>query len=233
MLYIKSLIFCFILTLNLVEVDTNRVTSSKATTISFQGLVVDSKTLTPLNGATIRDAKGNLLATSDENGFFDGNLAIDATNEIDFSLQLSKIGYESITQKEHWANQKSLIKATYYFGMKKTSNGSPQFSELVMGHSNPEDVAKGLDKIRSKINFENKLQSAKAGNNLLYFEIEEGTYLVNDSGWIKLRSADELVLVNGQKRLVAKEINAYIKRSSVKSMSPSSKADVGYEIYTD
>lgn len=201
--------------------------------VNIHGVVVDSENLSPISAAVIYDSNNTQLAVTDKNGFFKASLSIDVSNDIRFGLLIKKTGYETFSQTEHWANSKSPLEATYYFALRKPGSDTRPFSELVLGESSSEEMVSGLHTIKGKLEFEKKVAKKKAGNSDLFFSMDSGYYLINDSGWLKLTSPTDTVVVNGVQRIPANAINNYVKRGTVKKMSPSSKISGGFEIETD
>ena len=204
------------------------------TIVNIAGLILDAKTLVPVPEATVYDEQNNPLAVTDANGFFRAKLNIITDREVNFTLIVKKAGYRVYTQKEHWANLGSHISVTYYFGMQNTVGSSKPFSEFVMNENSDsyEDVKKGFDKVKLKIDFDNKIEEAKIGNDNLFFEIDQSYYLISKTGWLKLTSADDPVLINGKKSTIAREINSSVKRSNVKTMTTSENKDFPFRIFT-
>lgn len=206
---------------------------AKPVTISINGLVVDSHTLLPIAEAVISDANEEFIGTTNKDGYFDITFNVDSEGEIDFKLSVEKDGYNLFTQKEHWAETSTDMSATFYLGLQESSGQAPPFSELNLGKGeNYEEVMVGFDEIKQKIDFENKLKAAKKDNEKLLLEIEGDYYLVSDTGWLKLNSSQVKIRVNGTESIPATDLNSKVKRSSVKYMSPTEKADVPFEIRT-
>ena len=204
------------------------------TIVNISGLILDSKTLVPVSEATVYDEQNKTLGVTDANGFFTTRLNLTTDKEINFTLIVKKAGYRMYTQTEHWANLGANISITYYFGMQTTMGSSKPFSEFVMNENSGsyDEVKKGFDKVKVKIDFDNKIEQAKIGNDNLFFEIDKNYYLISKTGWLKLTSASDTVLINGNKSTIAKEINSSVKRSNVKSMTSSQNKDFQFQIFT-
>ena len=231
---IKTLIAVFVLLINCHLDSLALKTPAGATSISIAGLIVDSKTLLPIPDAIIYDEENKQLGVADANGFFNIKIDLVANDDINFKLIVRKNGYTSYTQKEHWANLSSDLYATYYFGMQNASSKSNAFSEFIINNSadSYDEVKDGFTEIKEKIDFENKIENAKTGNDNLFFEIEKNYYLISEAGWLKLTSLNDFVLINGKKSTPANEINSYVKRSSVKKMTPVENKDIPFEVFT-
>lgn len=207
---------------------------AEVTSVGITGLIVDSETLLPISDAALFDIKNRPLGVSDVNGFFNVKVTTEAKDDIHFTLIIKKTGYELYTQKEHWARLGSDVHATYYLGLQHSSRKTRAFSELIMNkRSNTyEEVKQGFNKISEKIDFERKIENAKVGNSKLFFKIDGNYYLISESGWLKLSSANDSVLIDRKKTAPANEINGYVKRSKVKRMSPLDNHNTRFEIYT-
>ena len=55
-------------------------------TINLAGLIVDSKSLLPIENANIYDEKGNFVATTDVKGYFKGHLNLPIKDKINFKI---------------------------------------------------------------------------------------------------------------------------------------------------
>ena len=101
--------------------------------VSVAGLVVDSRTLAPLEGATIFCKEKNITVTTDARGYYLLQLPFE-NEELRFTMLVTKEGYEPWLQTEHWGNfylegiYKAYSKSIEYFGLgKKKDEG---FSSL-------------------------------------------------------------------------------------------------------
>jgi len=202
--------------------------------INIAGLIVDSQTLLPVEGAVIYDEKNNALATTNLNGYFQATLNIIDGGEIKFKLLVEKLGYQSFNQKERWADLKGNLNAIYYFGLRNSSSSSKAFSELV---SNKRDlsypaVKDSFSSVKEKIDFQKSIESAKIGNENLFFEIGKESYLISSTGWLKINNPDDIISINGKKKIPAKDINSQLKRNEVKKMSPTESKEAPFEVYT-
>lgn len=231
---LKTFIFAVMLLANFGPFSFASKALSGTTIVDIAGLILDSKTLMPISDATIYDDQNNAIGVTDTNGFFITKLNLTADREVNFTLIVKKTGYRTYTQKEQWANLGSHISVTYYFGMQNTIASSKPFSEFVMNETSNsyDEVKKGFEKVKVKIDFEHKIEEAKIGNDNLFFEIDKNYYLINKTGWLKLNSADDNILINGKKITVAREINSSVKRSAVKRMTTSENKDFPFQIFT-
>jgi hypothetical protein len=202
--------------------------------VYLSGLVMDSKTLLPLSGAVISDEENKSLGITDTSGYFNAKLSLTADKEIDFSFKIKKDGYVSFTQKEHWAKMGTAVHATYYVGIQRIPGKSKPFSEMALSNktSTYDEVKAGFEKVKAQIDFDNKIDGVKVGNDDLFFKIDQNYYLVSETGWLKLTAEDSPVLINGKDSVPAKDINLRVKRSKVKRMSPSGRKDLPFEIFT-
>ena len=96
--------------------------------VSIAGLVVDASTRQPLANATVYCSEKNVQVQTDSRGYYLLQLLCD-NKELQFSLQVSKDGYTSLLQQEHWGNFSSdhifkLYGHTFeFFGLDKKSPG--------------------------------------------------------------------------------------------------------------
>lgn len=190
--------------------------------IKLAGSVVDSKTLQPLENAEIRDKKGNLLTATDNQGNYSLHLEIEQPGEIYFSLSVKKNGYKPLIQQEHWGNLQGEITSTFYFGLQNKNSDVAEFSKLFTSNSDSSNSSIQEFKVNAvkEHAFNQKLKKAKKGNEKIVIEIDNVHYLVSSSGWIQLNNLNDYISVNDNKIIPASQLNALVKRYSVKSMSP-------------
>ena len=231
---LKTCIFTVMLLVNFSPCSFASKTPSGTTIVDIAGLILDSKTMVPISDATVYDEQNKPLGLTDTNGFFRTKLDLVSDKEVNFTLIVKKTGYRTYTQREQWANLGANISVTYYFGMQNTIASSKPFSEFVMNENSNtyDEVKKGFEKVKVKIDFDNKIEEAKTGNDNVFFEIDKSYYLISKTGWLKLTSADDTILINGKKSTTAKEINFIVKRSSVKRMTTSENKDFPFQIFT-
>lgn len=203
-------------------------------TIGLAGLVIDSETLLPIEKTNIYDAEGNLLAATDERGFFQLQMSYLNQGDIKFRLKIEKDGYLPLVQDEHWGNFQNGVESVIYFGLQKKKSEAPQFSELV---TNPADLTyestlSYLKSFKANIEFRKKLSIAKSGTQDTVFEIDGKFYLVNDFGWIEIASENDLISLNGNKIVPAGKLNDLIKREEIVGMTPLENNKAKYAIYT-
>ncbi|MBT2620880.1 carboxypeptidase-like regulatory domain-containing protein [Chryseobacterium sp. ISL-6] len=99
--------------------------------IHIAGIIIDSKTKQPVMGATIVDENNNVIASTDDKGYFFSKLNKSEKGEIDFRFTVKKKGYTKLTQIEHWADQKN-PGAIYYLGIKnKWRINDDSFSKML------------------------------------------------------------------------------------------------------
>jgi BlaR1 peptidase M56 len=201
-------------------------------TIDATGLIVDSETLLPLNDAGLYNDNGQLLGKTNADGFFNVEFDVNKEGEIRFKLLIKKDGYTKFVQEEHWGDLQDNLNATYYFGLGKKWSNAKSFSELANNkkYITFDEIQKGFSPIKEDLDFEKKIENAKRNNSLLVHKIDNDHYLISDSGWIKLNSEDDKIIVNGDKIFSANEINSQIKRSRVRGMSPILSKNASFEI---
>lgn len=204
--------------------------------INIAGLVVDSKTLQPIEAADIFGADEQLLGKTDAKGYYNITLNFPADGEMKFKLKVSKKGYNNIIQSEHWGNLSNGAKALMYFGLDKTgASGSDSFSKLVnnsitdLGYNN---VLKNFDSVKAGKTFDNKLTEAKAGNQDVLIKVDDKLYIVDKTGWIAISSNKDSILINNKQLVIADQLNSTIKRKDVKSMTPLNAKNTRFAIYT-
>jgi hypothetical protein len=96
-----------------------------------------------------------------------------------------------------------------------------------------DNVYNNFNKVRAEKLFNNQLESAKAGNEKVFIQIEGNFYLVNKSGWIRVNSEKAMVSINDEKQLPAHELNAVTKRKQIKWMTPVQGKEEAFAIYTN
>ncbi|WP_294303309.1 hypothetical protein [uncultured Chryseobacterium sp.] len=217
----------FSVSLNASETE-NRI---EARIIEIAGLVTDAGNLKALEDAKIYDEKGLLIATTDSRGYFKGKIEYPGNGAIHFKIKVQKSGYQSFVQTENWGNLGNNIRCAYYFGI--TRNDSKSFSEMVFTKDlSIDSVIAGLSTVKEKTDFSKKIETAKKGNQQVFFKIGSEYYLINNGGWLKIASPDELISIDGKQTVKASEINSVIKRKQIKGMSPLESKEYSYEIYT-
>jgi BlaR1 peptidase M56 len=204
----------------------------KIRNINATGLIVDSETLLPLNNAELYDDNNQLLGKTNAEGFFNIEFDVNKEGEIRFRLVIKKDGYAKFVQKEHWGDLQDNLGANYYFGLGKKWTNAKSFSELTFDkkYTTYNEIRNRFSLVKEELDFEKKVENAKKNNSLLVHKIDNDYYLINDSGWIKLNSEDDKIIVNGDKIFSANEINSQIKRSRVRGMSPILSKNASFEI---
>lgn len=208
------------------------INSIKTRNVNTTGLIVDSETLLPLNDAELYNGKNQLLGKTNADGFFNIAFDVNKEGEIRFKLLVKKDGYTKFLQEEHWGDLQDNLNANYYFGLEKKWTNAKSFSELVGGNKQLtyDEMKKGFSSVKGELDFEKKIENVKKNNSLLVHKIDNDYYLISDSGWIKMNSENDKIIVNGDKIFSANEINAQIKRSRVRGMSPILSKNASFEI---
>ena len=203
-------------------------------TIELSGLVVDSETYEPIKNANILNSNGELLATTDSKGYYNLQFDILKPGEIHFELVTNKHGYQPFILTEHWGNLPRKIKSGVIFGIQGVQSEKEEFYELVIDSSgmNYHSFLTTLEEKKAGIKFEEKIENLKKGNNYVFFEMNEGNYLVNKSSWIKINSRNNLVSIDDEKTVPAFEINKYVDRNDITGMTPLDSKNAQYAIYT-
>lgn len=203
--------------------------------INIAGLVVDSKTLLPVEAADIYGADEKLPGKTDANGYFKIALSFQAGGEMKFKLKISKKGFDNIIQSEHWGNLPDGTKALMYFGLDKTGSASNSFSKLVnnaagdLGYGN---VLKNFDQVKAARTFDGKLSAAKADNQNVLVKVDDKFYIVDETGWLVINSDKDSILINKKHLVIADKINRAVKRKDIKWMTPLNVKNTKLAIYT-
>lgn len=203
--------------------------------INLSGLVVDSETYLPVENASFFDSENKLVGTSDQNGYFTLILNTQEKGEMFFSLKIKKNGYENFTQNEHWGDLQGDSNATFYFGLKnKKDSKSDAFSELSLMTDKPsvELMKSDLKRIAEKRDFLNEIETTKSGNDNPYIIVKGKHLLVNESGYIELKSQDNFIKINNENIISASQINGKISRKKIKSMTTLDDAKNTAAIFT-
>ena len=203
--------------------------------ISIAGLVLDAHSLEPLEGVEIYDTSRNLMAKTDDNGYYNISINTSSNGEILFDLSLQKQGYKPFLQKEHWGNLSGQTNSNLYFGLQKQGSKAQQFSKLVANANNLsyQNILTNYTVVKKEILFDKQVEEKRQGNQKVFFEIDNIFYLINDSGWIQLNSKEDLVSIDDKKIIKAKELNSLLRRSDVIGMTPLQNNRALFAIYTD
>jgi hypothetical protein len=203
-------------------------------TIDIAGIVFNVQTLAPVEGAQIYNADGKLLGATDKNGYYNVRIAYTKTGEMYFGLKIEKKGFQTIHQNEHWGDLAS-AQNVMYFGLKPSHSGGKSFSGFAdNGRSDLSytNVAAHFGKVKEQVDFNGKLDHAKAENDDVLIRIDGKLYIVDSSGWIKIDSDKDLILINDDQVLTADKLNATIKRKDIKWMSPIDSKKAKFAIHT-
>lgn len=221
--------------INLNELDTSYSKNHNQRKIQLGGLIMDSETLKPLANAEFRDGNGNVLSTTDKNGYYNVALQVSAEGELIFDFSLYKEGYQPLHQKERWGNLPGKIGSSYYFGLKKEGSESKEISELggLTTNLSYEAILSQYAPIKARIAFNQKINSIRKNNQQTVIEIDQDYYLINNTGWIKLNSPKELIIINDKKIVPASELNKHVYRNEVTGMTPLEETNKAhFAIYT-
>ena len=201
--------------------------------VELAGLVVDAKTLSPLDAAEIFDANNTLLGTTDDKGYYLVKINCNSASELNFKFSVRKRGYHTINQHEHWADV-NYAKGVMYFGLKPGGSNAKAFS--VFGENKNEQdyqaVLRNFDKVKDLQKFNADLETAKAGNEDVLVHVNNKPYLVDSTGWILLYTDTDMVSIDNKQILPANELNTKVKRKQIKSMTTVAASDKKFVIYT-
>lgn len=202
--------------------------------VEIAGLILDSETMKPISGAALKNENGEELAFTNSSGYFRGRVQRQSDDEeVAFSFIISKDGYEQFLQKEHWGAIEN-PSAAFFIGLKPKGSEAESFSEMDTDISDLSigTVAEAFEDIKGDIDFEKEVESAKRGNEKIFFEIKGAYYIVNNSGWIKLQSSQDKIIINKEKVVSADKLNSVLKRDDVAGMSPIKSELASFEINT-
>ncbi|MGN7987163.1 hypothetical protein ACTJKC_07475 [Pedobacter sp. 22226] len=190
--------------------------------IHLSGIVVDSRTLQPIDSVIISDENGNRLGATDKAGYYEVKIKNIDKGSIKFQIELKKDGFVSFRQRENWGDLKGDTRLVLYFGLKSSVSDVAGFSEFYSGKLNNgyKNVLEGFSEVKNKKSFENALKAAKENNENVFFNIAGMAFIVSDTGWIKLYSETDAISINGKKIVKANMLNNILKRSSIKKMTP-------------
>ncbi len=205
--------------------------------IEIAGLVLDADSLLPIEGAIIYDKGYGELAKTDKDGYFRASISYAKTKVgIYFGFKVGKNDYLISHQDANWGIQPNKI--IYYFGLSKKNSSTDPITEHIVY---PKDLSidsvvanynNNKKGIKSKIEFNKKVEIAKRGNEDVFMSIGENYYIVSNSSWITLNSKDDLVSIDGRRSVPAFRLNSVIKRKLIKGMTTLS-GDIPFEIYTE
>lgn len=191
-------------------------------TVEVAGLVIDSKTLSPISHAKLYDKFGNLISTTDSKGYY--NIEFDnlESGEIMFEYLISKNGYKQVYQKEHWGNLNGKIASCIIIGLKENKSNAPEFSDLYTNIQDLsyESVYANFVKTERQFEFNKKIERAKKDNQDIVIEIDDNLFLVSDTGWIKVNSKNDVIAIDNKKFIPVSLVNKVLKRSDIKGMTP-------------
>ncbi len=228
--------FIFTLTL-LINMETiyAQTKAERVRKIEIASLIIDSQTLKPLEGAAIYDGKGQLLATTNLEGYFKTTVAYLGEGDIKFDFKVKKDGYAVLKQEEHWGNLSGPLHAIFYLGLKGNKSDMDSFSEMETDVSDLsfESVSKNYLNVSEDIVLEQKIEVAKKKNEKVFFQIGNSYYLVNEGGWLKLNTKDDKVQIAGGKIVSADQVNAVVKRKNITGMTPLASGEAAFGISTN
>jgi hypothetical protein len=210
--------------------------NSATRSIDIAGLVVNAQNLAPIESAKIYDSEDHLLGSSDKNGYYHIQLNYAKSGELYFAVKIVKNGFKDFVQHEHWGDLGD-TKSIMYFGLKESGSRASSFSSFGDTHTGNNDlsydnVSRHFDKVRKEKDFNDKLAHAKAGNEDVLVQIDNIFYITDKTGWIKLNSDKDLVVIDDQQVLSADKLNAAIKRSAIKWMTPLDGKKAQFGVYT-
>jgi len=194
-------------------------------TIELAGLIFDSETILPIKNVEIYNSGGDLIATSDEKGYYKAQIEVFNPGELFFNFSLRKNGYKTLVQNEHWGDLSGKIRSSFYFGLQKHNSNSSEFSELVIANKNLsyESALNSFSTIKDHINFDKEIDRLRKGNQDVFMQVYETYYIVNNTSWIKLNSKQDLIAINDDKIIPVNKLNDFIGRNEITGMTPLEK----------
>lgn len=202
--------------------------------VELAGIIVDSETLLPLENVTLSGSDGKILSKTDNNGYYHIEFEILSSGEIYFDFYVNKEGYNPITQKEHWGNLQGNVGSAMYFALQQKKSDATQLTSMITSPKNLdyETVLTNYDKVEETFKFHKKLEEAKRGNQNVFIPLDGAYYLVND-GWIRIKSKNDLVMVDNKTIVPAFKLNQSIKRNQIIGMTPlEAGLEADFAIYT-
>lgn len=228
-----AIIIIKIFSMNQVNAQTSSETEKG---VEIAGLILDSETLKPVEGAIITDENGIEIGNTNSSGYFRVKIGHqeDEEKEIWFSFDINKKGYEHFTQSEHWGSLTSSLHAAYFIGLKNQKSINDSFSEMEWDISDLtfESIMEAYKDIREDIDFEMEIESIKKKNDKIFFKIGANFYVVSDSGWLKLNSKSDRILIDKGRVIIASNINSIMKRKDIVDMTPIVSDTASFEINT-
>lgn len=64
-----------------------------------------------------------------------------------------------------------------------------------------DSVMAGFKAVSGKTDFSKKIEAAKKNNQQIFFKIGSEYYLINNGGWLKLTSPEELISIDGKQTI--------------------------------
>lgn len=203
--------------------------------INVAGIVFDSKSLLPLENVDIFNEQGDIIAKTDDKGYFKGKLQYANKEGIKFKIKLEKKGYLSFTQTENWADfQKESINTIYSFGIKKTSDASDvdSFSQSTFSSDlSFKSAFNNFENTVEKLRFNNSINDLRKSSQKSFFDINNSYYLISNTGWIKLQSPKDSIYIDRLKKIPAENINSAIQRKDIKDILHTDSGEINITTY--
>jgi hypothetical protein len=204
--------------------------------INIAGLVYNAETLAPVEQAAIYDTESHLLGTTDKNGYFKVTITYNKPGEMYFKLRIKKTGFSGYIQNEHWGNLANNSNAIMYLGLNPSGYKGKGLSAIPESLKNSDlsydNVLRSFETVKQKQAFNNQIEAAKAGNQNIFVQVSDAYYIVDNTGWIKLTSAADLVSIDNKQPLAANKLNHVLERKSIKWMTPLEGKDAKFGVYT-
>ncbi len=232
----KRFILYTICLINIIVFTSLNTTNAQTTrTITIAGLVVDVSNLSPIPSAQLFDNEHHLVGSTDERGYYKIAIKYAGDGPIHFSVIVKKQGFESFTQTENWGDIAGNSKQLMYFCLHKpqdTIRPANSFSYPADCDLSYANVLEKFGKVKDQLAFNDKLEKAEYGNEDVFIVVDKQPFIVDNTGWIKIGSAKDLVLINNKTTVAADQLNQLIKRKDVESMTPVQSATAKFAITT-
>lgn len=181
------------------------------------GLVVSAQDHKPLEGVDIfiEDKK---IGITDDKGYF-SNEGMASSNDKPVVVVFKKSGFKDFKQSERV--HPSLLKKGFNFivGLRGANDSNP-FSDTRMGALSYTKTKDRLPEVIKKDLFNKGLTALRMEKGKVLFEYNGQPYLLSESSWIKLESLDDIIVIDGQEKGKARDVNDMIQRDQIKGMTP-------------
>lgn len=163
------------------------------------------------------------IATTDNRGYFSGQFDV-VLNNTPIIIYILKDGYGKITLKERWHPMNFRRGINIVAGLKtKGDTVAQSFVDAQPGRFSEGDPHKRLESVLTKQVFEIALDKLRDGNDKVLFDYQNEHYVISDTGWLKVESLENTLIINDRNKIKVGDVNNYLKRSQIKDMTPDSR----------